>query len=106
MTVARTVEIEPAILNITLYGDGNPWNLEIQATGLGDITGAVITAKLRTATEVVNMTAEVTDGPESKFRIGHEDTLSGEFDISIALPGGDPRTYISGSIDVNRGRTS
>lgn len=99
----QTIKIQPAVLDIGLYGDGYAWAVELHVPGLGDLTGADITAAFKpTSDEATTLTVTRTaeNDLDSRFSIGYDDTIAGRYDITIALDGGVERTYIAGTIRV------
>ena len=105
----QNVDIVPGILDITLFGDGYAWRVELRLAALGDLTDAEIVAKFKPisgdTTELI-----VVRSPEndllSKFSIGYDSTLPGYYTIVITKVGSLAHTYISGEIRVIKDMTS
>lgn len=102
--MTQTVTVKPAKLNIALYGDGNPWAVNMAPTvdrvPLGDMTTATIVAAYRPDGAVESILLTVAVLSPTTFAVGHTVPVAGRYDVQIALAGGLARTYIHGTITV------
>lgn len=100
----QTVDLTPQVVNLKLTR-GDSWTLPFEFEDT-DLTGYTFAAQIRKSADdssAVSLTIAETDLTVGKFEVGQEAaSLSGYWDLQLTSPGGLPRTYAKGWVEVEK----